>query len=266
MEGEGPLMSYPARKPAGMIGLISADGPAAGTDGCHAPEGRPMTDFALGHSSPVEIAARLQAEREGSPHLLLRDAGKVQLIVPLDADRHRLTIGRGEGSDLQVHWDRDVSRAHAELERVGGVWTISDHGLSRNGTFVNGERVGGRQRLRDGDVLCVGQTVMVFRDPVSVGFSETRFGGPELAPPTVSDAQRRVLVALCRPYKDPGAFTTPATNQQIADELFLTVEAVKSHLRALFAKFNVEALPHNQKRAKLIERAFQTGLVSERDL
>jgi hypothetical protein len=106
----------------------------------------------------------------------------------------------------------------------------------------------------------------VFRHPGSLGFSDTRFGAPGLAPPRLSDAQRRVLVALCRPFKEPGTFTTPATNQQIAAELVLSVEAVKTHLRALFAKFDIEDLPHNQKRAKLIERAFQTGSVSERDL
>ena len=225
-----------------------------------------MTDFALGHSSPAEIAARLEAERRGSPHLVLRDGGSVQLIVTLDGSGRNLTIGRGEGSDVQVHWDRDVSRAHAELERVGGIWTISDDGLSSNGTFVNGERVGSRRRLRDGDVLRVGRTSMVFRDPGGAGMSSTNIGGPDLVPPSVSDAQRRVLIALCRPYKEPGPFTTPATNQEIAGELFLSVEAVKTHLRALFAKFNVEDLPQNQKRARLIERAFQTGLVSERDL
>jgi pSer/pThr/pTyr-binding forkhead associated (FHA) protein len=225
-----------------------------------------MTDFALGHSSPADIAARLQAERSAVPHLVLRDGGNVQLIVTLDRDRQPLTIGRGDGSDVHVHWDRDASRTHAELERVGGVWTISDDGLSRNGTYVNGERVTGRQRLRDGDVLRIGQTSMLFRDPVGAGLSETNIGGPELAPPHVSDAQRRVLLALCRPYKDPGPFATPATNQDIAGELFLSVEAVKTHLRALFGKFGLEDVPQNQKRAKLIERAFQTGLVSERDL
>jgi pSer/pThr/pTyr-binding forkhead associated (FHA) protein len=238
----------------------------------HCPPGTPtrkaasMTDFALGHSSPVEIAARLEAERDGRPHLLLRDGEQAQMIVPLEGDAQRVTIGRGEGSDVQVWWDRDVSRTHAELERVGGVWTVSDEGLSRNGTFVNGSRVASRQRLRDGDVLRMGSTVVVFRDPRSAGFSDTRMGSPELAPPALSDAQRRVLIALCRPYKQPGPFTTPATNQQIAGELFLSVEAVKTHLRALFAKFSVENLPQNQKRARLIERAFQTGLVSERDL
>jgi pSer/pThr/pTyr-binding forkhead associated (FHA) protein len=225
-----------------------------------------MTDFALGHSSPAEIAARLEAERQGTPHLVLRDGGAVQLIVPLGDQGRSLTIGRAEGSDVQVYWDRDVSRAHAELERVGGIWMISDDGLSSNGTFVNGERVGSRRRLRDGDVLRIGQTSVVFRDPVGGGMSSTNMAGPELMPPAISDAQRRVLVALCRPFKEPGPFTTPATNQEIAAELFLSVEAVKTHLRALFAKFSVEDLPQNQKRARLIERAFQTGLVSERDL
>jgi pSer/pThr/pTyr-binding forkhead associated (FHA) protein len=225
-----------------------------------------MTDFPLGHSSPAEIAARLQAERGPVPHIVLRDGGDVQVIVPLDEDRGRLTIGRGSGSDIQVHWDRDASRCHAQLERVGGVWTVSDDGLSRHGTFVNGERVGSRQRLRDRDVLRVGHTAMLFRDPAGADLSQTNLGGPQLMPPHVSDAQRRVLLALCRPYKAPGSFATPATNQEIAGELFLSVEAVKTHLRTLFAKFGVEGLPQNQKRAKLIERAFQTGLVSERDL
>jgi predicted component of type VI protein secretion system len=224
-----------------------------------------MTAYALGHSSPADVAARLDAEREGVPHLVLRDGTKTQWIVRLRCDR-RLTIGRGEGSDLQLHWDPDMSRTHAELERVGGCWTICDDGLSRNGTFVNGERVGRRQRLRDGDVLALGRTVIVFRDPSSAGLSETHLGDSDVRPPALSDAQRRVLIALCRPYKAPGPFTTPATNQQIADELCLSVEAVKTHLRALFGRFQVNDLPQGHKRARLVERAFQTGLISERDL
>jgi DNA-binding NarL/FixJ family response regulator len=41
---------------------------------------------------------------------------------------------------------------------------------------------------------------------------------------------------------------------------------VKTHLRALFEKFGVAELPQNQKRVALVERALQSGLVSERDL
>ena len=75
-----------------------------------------------------------------------------------------------------------------------------------------------------------------------------------------------MLLALCRPFKDGAAFATPATNQQIAGELHLSVDAVKTHLRALFEKFGVEDLPQNQKRVGLVERALQSGLISERDL
>jgi pSer/pThr/pTyr-binding forkhead associated (FHA) protein len=224
-----------------------------------------MTDLALGHSSPADVAARLRAEREGRPHLILRDRAKAQVIVHLSSDR-RLTIGRGEGSDVQLHWDPDVSRAHAEIERVGGIWTLSDDGLSRNGTFVNGERVRGRQRLRDGDVMALGHTSIVFRDPSSAALSQTRVGDSGLQPPLLSEAQRRVLLALCRPFKESRPFTSPATNAEIAAELFLSVEAVKTHMRALFTRFGVDDLPQGQKRARLVERAFQTGLVSERDL
>ena len=59
---------------------------------------------------------------------------------------------------LALPWDDEVSRLHAELVRMGEDWVLCDDGLSHNGTFVNGERVRGRRRLRDGDVVTVGAT------------------------------------------------------------------------------------------------------------
>jgi hypothetical protein len=82
----------------------------------------------------------------------------------------------------------------------------------------------------------------------------------------ITEAQRRVLLALCRPFKDSAAFVTPPTNEHIARELYLSVDAVKKHMRALFEKFSVEHLPQNEKRARLVERAFAGGFISERDL
>jgi predicted ArsR family transcriptional regulator len=82
----------------------------------------------------------------------------------------------------------------------------------------------------------------------------------------LTDTQRRILIALCRPFRDDASFATPATNQHIADELFLSVEAVKMHLRTLFAKFGLAELPQNEKRARLVESAMQSGVISQADL
>ena len=41
---------------------------------------------------------------------------------------------------------------------------------------------------------------------------------------------------------------------------------MKTHMRALFEKFGVEDLPQNQKRVALVERALQSGLITDRDL
>ena len=70
--------------------------------------------------------------------------------------------------------------------------------------------------------------------------------------------------SICRPCRDP--YGTPATNQEIADEVFLSVDAVKTHLRVLFGKFGIGDLAQNKKRAQLVWRAFQTGVINERDL
>lgn len=78
-------------------------------------------------------------------------------------------------------------------------------------------------------------------------------------------SQRRVLVALCRPYAQSG-YAVPASNRQIADELVLGVATVKTHLQALFEAFGVRDLPQHQKRAALASRALESGVVSARDL
>ena len=215
-------------------------------------------------ATAVELKAQLDAERAGRPFLMYRDEGGEQRIVALE--RGPLSVGRRAATDLALSWDNQVSGLHAVLELVGGECTLVDDGLSRNGSYVNGERVHGRRRLRDGDMLRFGNTVVQYREPVAEVGDSTVAATGILTSASLSDAQRRVLLALCRPFKDGSEFATPATNQQIADELFLSVEAVKTHLRTLFAKFEVEDLPQNRKRLALVERALGSGLVSARDL
>jgi hypothetical protein len=133
--------------------------------------------------------------------------------------------------------------------------------------FIRQRRApGGPSSLADGDALRFGRTQILFRAPAAAGSSSTAFGETIPTVATLSPAQRRVLVALCRPHKGSPPFATPATNQEIAGELVLSVDAIKTHLRVLFQKFGVEHLPQNQKRARLVERALLSGVVTERDL
>jgi len=215
--------------------------------------------------SPPELKAQIEAERAGRPFLVFRDGGGEQVIQPLDADAE-LWVGRSGSADVQLEWDAEVSSLHAQIEVVRGECTLVDDGLSRNGSFVNEERVHGRRHLRDGDALRFGQTAVVYRRPGEDAPEATVAAGEVPAAATVSPAQRRVLLALCRPYKDGDAFATPATNQQIGDELHLSVDAVKTHMRALFEKLGVGDIPQNQKRVALVERALQTGIVNRREL
>jgi hypothetical protein len=215
--------------------------------------------------SAAELKRMLAAERSRDPFLAMRDGDGELSLIPLDPRATAVTLGRHAGMDVPIDWDAEVSGVHAELRRLGEEWTVADDGLSRNGTFLNGERVGGRQRLRPGDRLRLGRTIIAFCGDATEATEATVASGelPEL--PSLTDTQRRVLIALCRPYMEGGEFRVPASNQQIADEVFLGVDAVKRHLRALFQRFGLGELPQNQKRARLAELALKVGIVSQRD-
>jgi pSer/pThr/pTyr-binding forkhead associated (FHA) protein len=226
----------------------------------------PESPIAPHRATPTELQAQLDAARHDTPFLIYRDGANIQRLVDLGGGPERLTLGRRASNDVPLDWDVQVSRVHAELVRLGDDWAVSDDGLSSNGTFVNGVRIRGRRRLRDGDELKVGTTVIAFRAP-SRGASGTTFVPEQIeAAPRLSESQRAVLVALARPYKESSGFATPAKNKEIAADVVLTVNGVKSIMRALFQKFGVEELPQNEKRARLVERAMQIGAISVDDL
>jgi pSer/pThr/pTyr-binding forkhead associated (FHA) protein len=213
----------------------------------------------------LELKAVIEAERSGVPFLLFRDGRSGQQLFLMDAAQRVVTIGRGPGVDIALDWDEHVSAVHAEIAALGAEWTIADEGLSRNGTFVNGQRLHGRRRLRVGDVIRLGETTLLYTSAPSEAPVSTITLADPLTVERITDAQRRVLNALCRPYRDRRDFVTPATNQQIAQELFLSIEAVKTHLRQLYLRFALDHLPQNEKRARLAERALELGLVTFSD-
>jgi len=212
-----------------------------------------------GAATPSELKERLEAERGSDALLVYRDAEGRQVIAPLVGSQ--LTIGRRGDDDIALGWDKQVSRLHAQLERTKGDWCLVDDGLSRNGSFVNGERMVGKRLLADGDRLCFGTTAMIYRAPAAERVESTV--GVNVAAPSVplTETRRKILLALARPVAQ-SAFATPATNQEIADEVCLSVDAVKAHLRGLFEQFGLSELPQNQKRSTLASTALLNGVLA----
>lgn len=76
-------------------------------------------------------------------------------LVPVDGE---VTIGRGGGCALVIADDQYASTVHARVFRAGRDLVVEDLG-SRNGTYVNDERIDGPVRLRRNDRVRFGQTV-----------------------------------------------------------------------------------------------------------
>jgi len=69
-------------------------------------------------------------------------------------------IGR-EGADISLE-DEKVSRKHAEIGLYGPDAYVLRDLASTNGTLLNGRRVGEKARLRNGDLIRVGDTTLQF--------------------------------------------------------------------------------------------------------
>ena len=222
-----------------------------------------MTEaLGLHRRTPAELKAVIAAQREGAAFLEYRDGDDAMRIVVLGPGLDRLSVGRLAGCEVALTWDSEVSRAHALLEQAGGAWTVEDRGSS-NGTLVNASRINGPHLLRDGDVVRIGRTQLIFH---AAGDDELRRTTPALdrVVPTPTESQRKVLVELCRPALERGGGA--ASNREIATALFVSVETVKTHMRALFDAFDVGNVPQYHKRSELVRRALETGLVSVHDL
>lgn len=101
----------------------------------------------LRRRTPARKSVRLVVQRSPS----LDEGGE----FPLNSAP--VTVGRGGQNDLVLNGDEFASARHARIEvRGDGVWVQDLE--STNGTFVNGSRVAGAQRLDAGDVLRVGET------------------------------------------------------------------------------------------------------------
>jgi hypothetical protein len=220
--------------------------------------------LAVGESDPYAFSVGRPGPRTSNPedvpaHLTVWRRGATDVIALTE---QRITVGRSPSNDVALVWDSKVSHVHAVLERLAPGWTVRDVG-SRNGTFHNGERIFTERVIRPGDELRLGDTRLLLSvagpavDPTTTQF------GPR--PPQLTEREKAVLVALCRPVRSANMLTEPATVAHIAEELVVSVSVVKKHLLRLYQKFDIYEEGHG-RRGALANEAIRRGAVNLADL
>src|SRR3954468_10724531 len=181
-------------------------------------------------------------------------------LVPLSGQR--VTIGKALTNVVSLDHDPTVSRLHAVLENHGSAWSIRDVG-SRNGTYVNGEKIEAERVLRSGDELRLGKSRLVFLKARQAGEpADEATMVPDTAqlPPRLTRREFDVLVVLCRPLVSDDPFPEPASVRRMAGELFVTEAAVKQHLQNLYDKFSIPT--EGDRRVRLANEALRRGAVT----
>lgn len=195
-----------------------------------------------------------------SSHLeISRPSGRE--LVPLSGQR--VTLGKASTNAVSLEHDETVSRLHAVLENLGFAWSIRDLG-SRNGTYLNGERISAERVLRSGDEVRLGKSRLVFWEVRDSGDGrldeETVTAQAVEPPPRLTRRELDVLVVLCRPLVSDDPFPEPASVRRMAGELFVTEAAVKQHLQNLYDKFAIPA--EGDRRVRLANEALRRGAVT----
>lgn len=174
----------------------------------------------------------------------------------------RATLGKSSTNTVPLAHDETVSRLHAVLENLGFAWSIRDLG-SRNGTYLNGERITAERVLRSGDEVRVGKSRLLFWEVRHDGDGpeeETISAQPLDLPPRLTPREVDVLLVLCRPLVSDAPFPEPVSVRGIASELFVSEAAVKQHLQNLYEKFGVPA--QGDRRVRLANEALRRGAVT----
>lgn len=128
------------------------------------------------------------------------------------------TIGRDEDCDIVLDGNT-VSRRHCEIIRRGATYILRDS--SRNGTFINGERVRQAQ-LRDGDQVRIGANVLLVHlsSGVATGLISCKLTAPNRLPPVIELKPHIVVKGLeegvTQPFSEDSVTIGRRADNQIA--------------------------------------------------
>ncbi len=169
----------------------------------------------------------------------------------------RTVVGRDPEADISLD-DEAVSWHHLEIEDRGGVLMATDLD-SRNGTVLNGEPLDRPRRLRDGDVLTLGEHRLEVSDKLPGRAGAT----VPVAEPSVplSEEERATATALVAPYRSEGAFAgRPATRAEIAEALHVSERTAQRRLDALAAKLDIPGDSGRERPRLIAARVIELGL------
>jgi hypothetical protein len=193
-------------------------------------------------------------------HLEIRTPSGRELIT---LSGQRVTVGKASTNIVSLKHDSTVSRLHAVLENLGFAWSVRDVG-SRNGTYLNGEKISAERVLRSGDELRVGKSRLIFwevKEGDDTTASDATISAPRSQPPPpLTRREVEVLVVLCRPLVSDDPFPAAASVRRMARELFVTEAAIKQHLQNLYDKFAIPT--EGERRVLLANEAIRRGAVT----
>ncbi|MBV8952388.1 MAG: FHA domain-containing protein [Actinobacteria bacterium] len=227
-------------------------------------EGKPVTVLEIRHRTLV----RLADPRNGISLVLEPNDDRAETLIPGRADTDLIRVGRATDNDIVLD-DAMVSRYHAEIRKLpDGTWELRDAG-SANGIFVEQQRITsvpleeplrvemGDHLLRitpDGrgavhvEVIARGRTMQVPKTTTDGERADTDGKGTGTGSGNITPRERELLALIAG----------GATDRQIADELYISIRTVRSHLDRIAEKTGI------RRRADLTRLAFELGVTPKR--
>lgn len=137
-------------------------------------------------------------------------------VYPLEGDQ--LVIGRDAVNAVAIN-DAEVSRKHARLTFQGGKYVLEDLG-STNGTFVNGQRLTSATVLKAGDVVSLGEQIVLMYEGLSSDAGATMIGR-KAARPAAAPAP-----APAPQYAAPAQASAPSATPSKNLPIFIAIGAL----------------------------------------
>ena len=148
---------------------------------------------------------------------VMRSGPTPGVTYPLEGDQ--LIIGRDSTNAVPIN-DAEISRKHSRLSFQGGKYVLEDLG-STNGTFVNGQRLSGPVVLKPGDVVSLGEQIVLMYDAINMD-------------PGATMASSRKPARVSPPPMQPSAAPAPAPVYASPPPVYSAVPAKKTNMMPIF--------------------------------